>query len=154
MSTYPRTARASWLAIGATSLLFGCAGGPPEALAVSLALEGEAEPGAIKLLGLFAFDASLPNLRCETYEAGDFDPFDAFGDEELAGISFFGANLDEDGASQRFDGITVGTRFIIVEAYDGSGARLFLGCQGNVTIDPGETTEVDITLKPDPRLGD
>lgn len=153
MSTYPRTARASWLAIGATSLLVGCAGGPEEALHVSLALEGEAEPEGVQLLGLFAFDASLPNLRCENYESGELDPFDAFGDEQLAGISFVGANLDPDGGTQRFDGITVGTRFILVEAYDGSGARLYLGCAANVAIDPGETTEVNITLKPDPRLG-
>ncbi|MBI2896667.1 MAG: hypothetical protein HYY06_24125 [Deltaproteobacteria bacterium] len=129
-------------------------GEPDDALGVSLALEGESSHEAVRLLGLFAFDAGLPNLRCETYESGEFDPFDAYSDEQLAGISFFGVGELEEEGNQRFDGITAGTRVIIVEAYDGDGARLFLGCTANVAVDSGQTTEVQITLKPDPRLSD
>jgi hypothetical protein len=140
------------LGVLATVAVAGCVGAGDDGPAqVSLALELDASPDAVRLLGLYAFAADLPGLSCEEYESGTFDPFEAFSEEDLAGITFFGIAALEEG-TQRFDGITPGSRFILVEGYEGSGARLFLGCAGPTAIDPGKTAHVSMTMVPDPEL--
>jgi hypothetical protein len=129
------------------SVLTGCIGSSdPGPAGATLALEWGADPAAVRLIGLFAFDANLQGLRCEDYEAGEFDPF-AVGEPE--GISFFAVQQLEAG-EQLLDGVTTGSRFILVEAYDAGGKRIFLGCGGPVTVDADERAEVSVTLVEDP----
>ena len=112
----------------------------------SLALEWEANPDAVRLIGLFAFPASQQGLRCESYEAGEFDPFV---EGEPAAISFFAVQELAEGV-QFLDGVTIGSRFILAEAYDAGGTRIFLGCNGPVAIEANKKSEIAVTLVQDP----
>lgn len=139
--------RASALVFAAALATGGCLGGSEVGPAsASLALEWEADPVAVRLIGLFAFDAALQGLRCEAYEAGDFDPFS---EGEPEGISFFAVQQLEAG-EQLLDGVTTGNRLILVEAYDAGGQRIFLGCGGPVAIEANEKASVHVTLEEDP----
>lgn len=129
----------------------GCLGASGDGPAsTSLALEWEADPIAVRLIGLFAFDAELQGLNCDVYEAGTFDPF-AEGDPE--GLTFFAVQSLEPG-EQILDGVTTGNRFILVEAYDAGGKRIFLGCGGPVAIEANEKKNVSVTLVEDPTAGE
>jgi len=141
--------RWTWTTAAAVACAGCLGGGSGDAPSTSrLALEWEADPAAVRLVGLFAFDANQPGLRCESYVEGDFDPFV---EGEPAGITFFPLQgLGE--TDQLLDGITTGSRLILAEAYDAGGARIFLGCDGPVPIEAGERAEVTIALVPDPSL--
>jgi hypothetical protein len=143
--------RAVALVLTAALATGGCLGSTGDAPArASLALEWEADPVAVRLIGLFAFDAALQGLRCESYEAGEFDPF---AEGEPAGISFFAVQELAEG-EQLLDGVTTGNRLILVEAYDAGGQRIFLGCGGPVAIEANEKAAVRVTLVQDPTAGE
>lgn len=126
----------------------GCVGGPAGdgPAGATLALEWQADPVAVKLIGLFAFDAKQEGLRCQTYLAGDYDPF-VSGQPE--GLSFFAVDQLEAG-EQLLDGVTTGSRLILVEAYDAGGKRIFFGCAGPVGIEANHKATVEVDLVPDP----
>ncbi len=129
----------------------GCLGASGDGPAsTSLALEWEADPIAVRLIGLFAFDSELQGWSCEAYEAGTFDPFV---EGEPEGLTFFAVQSLEPG-EQLLDGVTTGNRVILVEAYDAGGKRIFLGCSETVAIEANKKAYVSVTLVEDPTAGE
>ncbi len=140
---------------GAILLVFsasGCVGDAAGGATGFLGLEltaPAADIGEIRSLGLFAISIVPPEFECSDYTSGARDPISQT-PENLVAVEY--VDLLE-GASEvglSFSGIPVGDSSIIVEAYDGGGGRVFLGCGRARGVEEGRATALTIDMVDDP----
>jgi hypothetical protein len=112
----------------------------------------QADPGEIRGLGLFVFSLAPPDLQCEPYLQGTFDPISEI-PEHLIALRFAEVPRGETEMSVPLDGISPGIRTILVECYDAGGNRIFLGC-GVAEVTVGEVTGLAMDMIEDPAATD
>ena len=69
--------------------------------------------------------------------------------ETLVAVDYIDIAQGEDGYPVSFRGVPVGNLSIIVEAYDGGGSRIFMGCEQGL-VEAGRTTPLEMTMLEDP----
>ena len=107
-----------------------------------------AEVEEIRSVGLVALRAVPPELECLPYLEGESDPVVDF-PESVVAMELVDMGADREGISISFNGISQGERTILVECYDSSGSRIFLGC-GQVQIRAGQSASLQIDMVEDP----
>ena len=109
-----------------------------------------AEIGEIRSIGLFALQLRPPEFECPDYEEGTVDPIASI-PESLVAVDYVDLAQASSGDTVSFRGVPTGELSIIVEAYDGGGTRIFMGC-GQALVEVGRTTPIEVTLVEDPRF--
>lgn len=132
------------------SAMTGCLAEEPRDVGrVGVALTAPAADATeIRSLGLFAISTVSPDFECASFLENAVDPI-AQSPEALVAVEYVDISAGSSEVPFSFHGIPIGDRSIIVEAYDGGGGRLFMGCE-QVLIEKGRTTTVSITMVEDP----
>lgn len=107
-----------------------------------------ADVGEVRSFGLFAVTLIEPEFDCDSYRAGEYDPI-AQSPESLVAVDYVDITRGEDNYPVSFRGVPTGELSILVEAYDGGGSRIFLGCE-QALVEAGRTTPIDMTMAEDP----
>lgn len=116
-------------------------------LGVALTLP-TADVGEVRSFGLFAINLVEPEFDCDSYRTGEGDPISRT-PESLVAVDYIDITQGEDNYPVSFRGVPVGELSILVEAYDGGGSRIFLGCEQGL-VEAGRTTPLEITMVDDP----
>lgn len=130
----------------------GCS--PPDDLGTGRLAMGltmpQADVGEVRSLGLFILTLVSPELECEDFYSGVADPI-AQHPEAVQAVDFVNVQVGVEETSLTRRDIPVGEKTVIVEAYDGGGGRIFVGC-AQTDIGEGERSQLEIVMSRDPTL--
>lgn len=107
-----------------------------------------ADVGEVRSFGLFAINLVEPEFDCESYRIGEHDPISQT-PESLVAVDYIDITRGEDDYPVSFRGVPVGELSILVEAYDGGGSRIFMGCEQGL-VEAGRTTPIEMAMVEDP----
>jgi hypothetical protein len=107
-----------------------------------------ADVGEIRSLGLYAVALVSPEFECSDYLSREVDPISR-DPEALVAVDYVDVPQGSSEVPFSFRGVPIGERSIVVEAYDGGGGRLFMGCEQTL-IEEGRTAIISILMVEDP----